>query len=95
MKFRDFVKLKEGVDLNDIRAMILRAIGGNPDSKEAFDAPLTQFVEPGELTNKLNSLKGLADLLQNNPAAIDALQNAQANSLTVGQLAAILATPQQ
>jgi hypothetical protein len=90
MKFRDFVRLKEGVDLSDIRDMILRAIGGNPESHEAFNAPLTQFVEPGDLVNRLNSLKGLADLIKDNASAIDAIQNAQTNNLTVGQLAVIL-----
>ena len=94
MKFSEYVKLRENVDLNDNRSMILRALGGNPESQEAFDAPLTQFVEPGQLADKLNSLTGLADFIQNNPASVEAIQNAQQNNLTVGQLAAILANQQ-
>ncbi len=93
MKFRDYVskRLTEGLNIQDVRRMIVRALGGNADSNEASNAPLTQFVEPTEILDRLNSLSGLRSLFQNSPSAMDAIENADQHSLTVNQLAAILA----
>ena len=93
MKFREYVakRLTEGLALQDVRRMIIRALGGNPDSNDATNAPLTQFVEPTELLDRLNSLTGLQKLIQNSPSAMDAIQNADQHNLTANQLAAILA----
>lgn len=79
-----------GLDINDLRGMILKALGGNPDNKEAYNTSIVQFAEPGQLMQKLNSLKGLGQLIQQSPAAIEGLEKAQQTNLTVGQLAMLL-----
>lgn len=94
MKFREYVsrRLVEDLDINSLRSMILRAIGGNSDNPEAYNTPLNQFVPPEELEDRLNSLKPLEQLVSSNPAAIQAIQKIgeQGNDLTVGELAALL-----
>lgn len=94
MKFREYVQRRlvedAGLTIDSLRAMIVKALGGNPDNKEAYNSPLVQFAEPGELLDKLNSLNGLEQLINNNSAALEALQKAQQTNLTVGELAGIL-----
>jgi len=94
IKFSEYAKRRLlenlGLDINSLRAMIVKALGGNPDNKDAYNSPLTQFAAPGELRDKLNSLKGLEQLINNSPAAVQALEKAQATNLTVGELAGIL-----
>lgn len=79
-----------GLDINGLRAMILKALGGNPNNKEAYNTPLVQFAEPGQLIQRLNSLKGLEQILAQTPSATVALEKAQQTNLTIGQLAMIL-----
>jgi len=82
------------LDINTLRSMILKALGANSSNKEAYNAPLSQFAEPSEMIARLNSLKGLEQLISSNPAAIAALEKAQQTNLTVGELAGILLASQ-
>ncbi len=79
-----------GLSIDNLRGMILKALGGNPDNKDAYNSPIIQFADPQALMDKLYSLKGLEQLINNNPAAIKALEKAQQTNLTVGELAGIL-----
>jgi hypothetical protein len=92
LQFREYAQIREnlGLDINSLRAMILKALGGNPENKEAYNTPLVQFAEPGQLIQRLNSLKGLEQLITQSPSALAALEKAQQTNLTVGQLAMVL-----
>jgi hypothetical protein len=95
IRFREYAqkRLNEenmGLDINSLRGMILKSLGGNPENKEAYNTPLVQFSEPAELISRLNSLKGLEQMLAQRPAAMAALEKAQQTNLTVGQLAMLL-----
>lgn len=91
LRFREYVQQTDlGLDINGLRAMILKALGGNPENKEAYNTPLVQFAEPGQLIQRLNSLKGLEQIIAQNPSATAALEKAQQTNLTVGQLAMVL-----
>ena len=93
LRFREYAQRMDenlGFDINGLRAMILKALGGNPENKEAYNTPLVQFAEPNQLTQRLNSLKGLEQLIAQTPSATAALEKAQQTNLTVGQLAMIL-----
>jgi hypothetical protein len=98
MGFREYAKhrLAEdlGLSIDSLRGMILKALGGNADNKDAYNSPLTQFAEPTELVQRLYSLKGLEQLISANPAALQALEKAQQTNLTVGELAGILLSSQ-
>lgn len=98
-KFSDYARRRfmedVGLSIDELRSMIVKALGGNPESKDAYNSPLVQFAEPGALMDKLNTLQGLASLIQNNAAAQEALQKAQQTNLTVGELVGILLTTQQ
>jgi len=88
MRFRQFL---EEFNLVDVRVMILRSLGANPDDKAAHNAPLIQFADPEELKNKILNFPGLKDIISQSPSALKAVQSAQQNNLTVGQLAGLLA----
>jgi hypothetical protein len=97
-RFHQYVerRLREdaGLDINSLRAMILDALHANAESQDAYNSPLVQFAQPGELMDRLNSLKGLQQLIQSNDAAQKAIMNAQQTNLTVGELAGILSASQ-
>lgn len=83
-----------GLTIDGLCVMILKALGGNSENKEAYKSPLTQFAEPTELLQKLYSLKGLEQLISNNPAALQAIEKSQQTNLTVGELAGVLLNSQ-
>lgn len=91
MTFKEYIHFCEEFNLGDVRVMLLRALGANPDDKAAHNAPLVQFADPEELKNKILKFPGLQDIISRSPSALKALQNAQQTNLTVGQLAGIIA----
>jgi hypothetical protein len=98
MKFREFARrrLMEDMqlDINSLRSMILKALGANPENQDAWNSPLVQFAEPQEIIRRLNSLKGLEQLIATNSAAQMAIQKAPQTQLTVGDLSQILLAQQ-
>ena len=79
-----------GLTIDEIKSMILQALGADTDPKDAGDAPLVQYASPNVLVQRFNSVNSLSQLLQASPAALEAIQAAKNSKLTVGQPAGML-----
>jgi hypothetical protein len=96
-RFREYAELRlaEEVSIKDLINMIVTALGGSPEN-DNYRAKISSAADTWGTDNILDTLSadpGVGPILKSNPAALTALQND--SDLTIGQLAGMLANPQQ
>jgi hypothetical protein len=92
MKFSEYLLKEEGYDIPTLLTLFAQALQANSDPKILANQPLIAFGDnEQDIMRKLTKNAQLSELIQSNPAAIQAIQDCRKTKLTLDSLAGLLA----